>query len=363
HRHAGHSGVRPPVREGTPAMHRLHAATAATAVTAAALAALGLAACGGSGPTLDPIDDQVVAVGSQLVIELRASSPSGGQIRYDFSSNAPEMAGATITRRPDGTGLFTWTPTARDVGRWVLDFSAADNGGKTTESVSVEVRSAIGNSSLPLFRRPLGAGTAMNMEPGACIEITLLATDQDSTEVVFREEEPRIEGATLFQESEFEAIWRWCPTEEQAKAQDRYLLTVSADDGESPKAIKRYQIILREPRGRTCGGDPPLLAHTAEDRATVNPLAIRVDVSDDSGLKAAPLIYYSTTQPSDPPDLASMTQLNMALSRGDTRAGTWVAELPNPVAGGAPGTQQTIYYVLVAEDNDDSGGKCDHLIT
>ena len=58
----------------------------------------------------------------------------------------------------------------------------------------------------------------------------MVVTDQDSTEVTFAEEEPKIEGGMLLQDSEFEATWRWCPTAEQVRAQDRYLLTLSADD-------------------------------------------------------------------------------------------------------------------------------------
>ena len=334
-------------------MHRLHITALAAAAT--------LLGCSGGGPALDPLDDQVVAVGEPLVLELRASSASGGTIRYDFSSNAPDASGATISQRPDGTGLFTWTPTARDVGRWVFDFSAADSAGSTTESISIDVRSAVGANSVPLFRRPLGAGTALQLEEGGCTEITLLVTDQDSTEVRFSEEEPRIEGAMLFQESGFEAIWRWCPTPAQRKAQDRYLLTLAADDGENPKALKRYQIILREPRERVCGGDAPVVVHTAEPQETRGPIRVTAQVTDDSGLKAAPLVYYSDTPPSDPPDLASMVQLNMELAEGDTRSGTWTVDLPNPLADAGPDTRKQLHYVIVAEDNDDSGGKCDHI--
>jgi hypothetical protein len=329
----------------------------------AGLVILLAAACTGTGPTVDPIDDQVVAVGEELVIEIRASNGGNSDIRYEYSSNAPDTSGAKVSKRPDGTGLFTWTPTAADVGSWVFDFAAADGSGKTTESVAVEVRSAVGSNSLPLFRRPLGAGTAVNAVEGECFEISMLVTDQDSTEVTFAEEEPRIEGGTLFQESEFEAIWRWCPTAEQVKAQDRYLLTLSADDGVNPKSLKRYQVILREPMQRVCDGDPPVISHTATDLETVNPLRITVDVSDESGLKAAPLIYHSTTQPSDPPDLEQMEMLHMNLETGDTRSGTFAVELPNPIAQAAAGSAQTLFYVIVAEDNDDSGGKCDHIVT
>ena len=324
-----------------------------------------LAACSGEGPAIDPIDDQVVAVGEELAIEIRASNGGNSEIRFDYSSNAPGTDGAKMTKRPDGTGLFTWTPGASDVGSWTFDFSAADGSGKSTESVAIEVRSAVGSNSLPLFRRPLGAGTAVpvQVEASSCVDVELLVTDQDSTEVSFSEEEPRIEGGMLLQDSEFEATWRWCPTPDQVKAQDRYVLTMAADDGVNPKSIKRYQIILREPSTRQCAGQPPVVTHTAADLSSKNPIKISVEASDDSGLKASPLVYYSTMPPSDPPDLKQMTMLHMSLESGDTRSGTYSVEVPNPIPTAAPGTSQLLYYVIVAEDNDDSGGKCDHLLT
>jgi hypothetical protein len=57
-----------------------------------------------------------------------------------------------------------------------------------------------------------------------------------------------------------------------------------------------------------------------------------------------------------------MTMLHMSLDSGDTRSGTYSVEVPNPIPTAAPGTSQPLYYVVVAEDNDDSGGKCDHLV-
>lgn len=320
--------------------------------------------CSGTvGPELEAMDDLVVAVGDEVVIELRASNPSGSDITYSYRTDAPEIEGASLTRRPDGTGLFTWTPTAANVGSWEFDFTARDQSGPTTRTVTVEVRSALGVNSIPLFRRPLGAGTAVPFMDGNCIEIEAVVTDQDSTEVVFVEEQPIIEGGQLLQRNGFEAVWRWCPTEDQYNAQDRYVLTLSADDGTNPKAVKRYQLILRDPTPRVCSGAAPVVSHLAESRSSIRPLRIEAEVSDESGLKAAPLIYYSETPPSDPPDLRSMTQLTMALGRGDSRAGSWTVDIPNPLAEAEPGATTAIYYVLVAEDNDDSGGKCDHIVT
>ncbi len=321
------------------------------------------AGCSVGGPSIDPLEDRVVAVGDELMIEVHASSPEGRELSYSFTSNNPRLGDrATLSPRPDGSGLFRWQPTALDIGTWVFDFTADDEGGSATESVAIEVRSAIGANTIPLFQRPVGAGTAVDLTRNDCVEIAIEASDQDSVEVRFAVEEPAIEGGELLQDGDMSALWRWCPTAEQVELRDRFLLTLSADDGDNPKALKRYQIILREGDKDSCQGLDPLVEHVSENRTTVNDLEVEARVFDETGLRAAPLVYYSTTPPADPPKLREMTQLNMTLASGDQKDGHWKATIPNPVAKGAPGSQQTIYYLVVAEDNDGIGD-CNHITT
>ena len=318
------------------------------------------AACTAGGPAIDPIEDQVVAVGDELSIEIAATSGDAAGVRYDVTSNAPDLGDrAGLAPRPDGTALFRWRPNAADVGTWVFDFTATDGAGSSTESVQIDVRSTIGDSSIPLFRRPLGAGVAID---GAddCVEVAIETTDQDSPEVAIAEEEPLIEGAALLQDGAMSATWRWCPTEEQRALRDRYLLTLSADDGDGPKAIKRYQIILREEGKSGCAGAEPVIDHVAADRETVNDLEVVARVEDDRGLKAAPLLYYAIG-PASPPEARSMVQAAMRLEKGDLREGTWRGAIPNPVGRAEPGSHQAIHYLLVAEDDDDPLDRCDHV--
>jgi len=106
-------------------MHLLGVKTAvATAVVASAVA------CGpaGSAPSLDPLEDQVAVVGRELVVALRASDRDGDALEYSFSSAVPEIASrATVSKRPDGSGVFRWTPRAADVSDgWYFDFTARD---------------------------------------------------------------------------------------------------------------------------------------------------------------------------------------------------------------------------------------------
>ena len=319
------------------------------------------AACTAVGPTIDPIDDQVVAVGDELLIEIAATSPDAGDVRYDFTSNAPDLGDrAGLARRPDGRAVFRWRPSAEDVGSWIFDFTARDDAGASTESVQIAVRSTIGANSIPLFHRPLGAGIAVDAADD-CIEVAVETTDQDSREVTIAQEEPLIEGAELLQDGEMSATWRWCPTSDQRALEDRHLLTLSADDGDSPKAIKRYQIILREQRKSDCAGAEPIIEHLAADRHSLNDLEVVARVRDDRGLKAAPLLYYATTSDAESPDLRDMIQAQMRLEIGDFREGTWRGAIPNPVGRAGVGSSQTIHYVLIAEDDDDALDDCDHL--
>ena len=71
---------------------------------------------------------------------------------------------------------------------------------------------------------------------------------------------------------------------------------LAADDGENPKTIKNYLIVLRGGGGhelpRRGAGDH---AHAPTNETTIVDLTIDATVTDDKGLKDAPLFYYSLT--------------------------------------------------------------------
>ena len=80
-------------------------------------------------------------------------------------------------------------------------------------------------------------------------------------------------------------------------ADNRYTLVLSADDGDNPKTIKNYLIVLRGSGNTTCPGAPPVISHTPANQSTILDLKIPVTVTDDKGIKDNPLFYYSTTNP------------------------------------------------------------------
>lgn len=319
-------------------------------------------ACGSGGaPELDGLTDQIAQVGTELTIDLNGSDPEGDPLTYGF--NAADIEGihdkAEITISPSGSGVFRWTPLAADVGPHAFDFTASDGSNTTTVTINIDVKSAIGAATAPVFRQPLGTGTTLDMGAKQCIDLNIVIEDQDTAQVTIAQEEPLIDGAELRQDDGTTAVWHWCPTKDQ-QAENRYTLVLSADDGANPKTIKNYLVVLRNGSGNNCPGAAPQITHTPQNLTTILDLALSATVTDDKGLKDTPLLFFSLTPPSNPPDLSKMTQLSTLQISGSSTNGFYTAGVPNPVATKPAGTQQTIFYVFVADDDDDAMGSCDH---
>lgn len=203
----------------------------------------GLAACGsGNAPDLHGLSDQVAAVGQELVIELDGTDADGDALTYSVHADISLDDNATMTKTPAGAGLFRWTPTSTDVGVHTLDFTVSDGDNETTVSISVDVRATSGGQ--PVFRQPLGTGRVVDLAATPCVTVDVVVEDSDSTDVIIAEEAPRIVGATFTQTDGTTASWNWCPTPAQVNETDRWTLSLSADDGDNPKQMKNYVIVL-----------------------------------------------------------------------------------------------------------------------
>ncbi len=317
------------------------------------------AACGpgGTDPVMQPVADQVVAVNQELLIDLIASDADGDEIFYTFESNVSEIhSRASLSRLPGGGGQFRWTPEARDVGEWFFDFRASDGSRSDTITLRIEVRAALGGDASPRFVHPQGSGTTLDLAVAQCLALNVEVVDSDSTEVALAQGVPLIEGALLDVVAKKSAIWNWCPSQAQIEAEQRYDLLLTADDGENPPRLHPYLIVLRSPLKPNCPGEPPAIVHTAMDVSSLVGLSIEAQITDDQGLKQEPLLYYSDVPPAAPPDFGQMIQVTMQQGVGDT----WTAQLPNPVAGQPQGTSADLYYLIVADDDDDAEGNCDH---
>jgi hypothetical protein len=320
-------------------------------------------ACGPTGraPELAGLRDQVAQVGTEVTINLDGTDPDGDRLSYGF--HAAELADldnhADLTQSPSGTGVFRWTPLSGDVGRHAIDFTASDGSHTTTVTINIDVRSAIGSATAPVFRQPLGSGTTIDLSQQACIDLDIAVDDADSPRVTISQDEPVIDGAELRPRDGRSATWHWCPTREQ-QAEPRRTLVLEADDGDNPKTVKNYLVVLRGGSGTGCPGTAPVITHTPHDVSSILDLTIDATITDDKGIKDAPLFYVSTTPPATPPDLSKMTQLTTTSISGDPRSGVYEARVTNPVAQMPAGTKQTLYYVFVANDDDDTTGSCDH---
>jgi len=323
-----------------------------------------VAACNrGHPPALFEVDDQVAVVGQPLVVQLVASDPEGDSLTFGFAGPAvPDLAGtAAITRTPDGQGIFTFTPLASQVGQQVFDLWASDGHDEDHVPLFVEVRQSAGAGTLPVFGSPLGAGTVLDLEQTDCLGLDIEVEDPDSTSIVLDQVPPLIEGASLSATPNgHQGAWNWCPDRRQIDTSDRYTLRLRADDGDNPAVTKEFVIVLRRPAGDQCPGEAPVIEHAPVDVTTRLDPAITAEIGDDLGLGTQPYLVWATEDPGDPIDFDKTTLVPMELAAGDLQAGTWVGQIPNPVANAPDGTAMPIYYLLSATDDDDADGYCDH---
>src|SRR5512143_15120 len=240
-----------------------------TMTTASALATL-VACSGGNAPELTGLSDQVAQVGTELKIDLNGTDPDGDRLAYSFK--AADLTGvsdrAMVTVSPSGAGVFRWTPIASDVGQHAFDFVASDGDHDTTVTITIDVKSAIGSATAPIFRQPLGTGTTIELGKAQCVDLNVVVEDQDTAQVTIKQEEPLIDGAKLTQMDGQTATWHWCPSRAQ-EGDSRYTLVMSADDGDNPKTIKNYLVVLRGSATNTnCPGAAPSISHTASNQTT-----------------------------------------------------------------------------------------------
>jgi len=317
----------------------------------------------GNPPALLDVGDQVAVVGQQLVLQLVASDPDGDSLTFEIAAaGVPDLeTTAAITKTPAGQGIFTFTPLASQIGVHLFDFSVNDGDHRFTLTITIEVRGALGTGTMPVFRKPLGAGTVLDLDQGDCMELEVEIADPDSTSITLEQEPPLIEGASLAVDANgLGGSFSWCPSRQQVENDDRYYLTLSADDGDNPAVVKEFVIVLRRRSGEGCPGKAPLIQHTPMDFTTKLDLEIVANIEDDQGLGSTPYIVYATEDPGDPIDFSMTTLANMDLVSGDMRDGSWRGLVPNFLANEPDGTAAPLFYLISATDDDDAEGDCDH---
>src|SRR5262249_54742016 len=134
-------------------------------MTIVACLATAVACVGGNAPELAGLMDQVAQGGTEVKLQL-----NGTDKERDPPPDAVKAADLTggesramITVSPNGVGVFRWTPIASDVGQHAFDFKVSDGHKDTTVTISIDVKSAIGSATAPIFRQPLGTGTTIDL--------------------------------------------------------------------------------------------------------------------------------------------------------------------------------------------------------
>ncbi len=185
-------------------------------------------ACGaddGSAPKMNPLSDQVTYVGQDLNFEIAATDSDTETLEFGFVACHVNDEGCKkegITNRADlrqagNLAIFRWTPIMSDVGMHSFHFTASDGKNTAKQSIAIEVKVDQGASGVPVFRKPMGAGTSLDLSVKPCVDIPVLVEDADSLGVSIIQDAPLIEGAQLRQVDPFSATWRWCPTAAQIR--------------------------------------------------------------------------------------------------------------------------------------------------
>jgi hypothetical protein len=338
---------------------------------APAILCVGCAADAGSSPKIKPLSDRVTYVGQELTLEISATDDDGDALEFNYWSCQVTTEGCkkqSIKDRADlrqagNLAVFRWTPITSDAGTHSIDFTVSDGKNVSKETISIEVKVDQGSTTAPIFRKPIGAGTALDLSVKSCIDnLPVLVEDQDSVGVTITQDAPVLEGAQFDLEDPFSGSWRWCPTEAQIQAAPSHTLRLTADDGDNPPVFKAFVIMLLKAPDQGCPGEAPVIEPMSETEISeLVGLTIEARVKDDVGVKNKLLLYYTFERPSEPLDLAALTQVEMALASGDPKDGVWTAAVPNPVASKPEGSTASVYYVVIAQDGDDPEGDCEHV--
>ena len=224
-----------------------HACTAvyAAVVIRDFLALTALAACGsGSAPDLHGLSDQVAAVGQELVIELDGTDPDGDALAYSVHADISLDDNATMTKTPAGAGLFRWTP--------IVDRTSACTRSTSPSATATTTRRFRSRSTCarrpaanPCFASRSARAASSISRTTPCVTVDIVVEDSDSTDVTIAEEAPHDRRRDVHADRRHDRdAGSGARRPRKSRRRDRWTLSLSADDGENPKQLKNYVIVL-----------------------------------------------------------------------------------------------------------------------
>jgi hypothetical protein len=173
-------------------------------------------------PHLLPIADTVALVGQPLLFAVRARDLD--QDALTFSVNGlPAAATLSPNAHKYGEALFTWTPTAADIGVYSATFTVTDNGrGDPAQVLSDQqtIRIAVRTSNAAPVFASVGDQT---IAAGQTLTVSLSATDPDGDPVSYSAANLPL-GASLDPKT---GVLSWTPTLDQAGNYSGIVVTAS----------------------------------------------------------------------------------------------------------------------------------------
>lgn len=320
-----------------------------------------LASCStGSSVNLLSPTPATVSVGETLTLPLVIDNPEGLTIAYLVEPVVPGSLPSfdsvhAITGTPQG-GTFRWSPLVSHVGAQELRFIVTRDGSVIdTETVVITVEPPV--DAAPVFIQP-GAGATFDLGISLCVEFAIEVRDADSASVDIRARSEMPAGASLVGVGPKSAEVFWCPSRDQVNSSQRWIFEFEASDSTHAPVPHDFVVVLRVPTDESCEGDSPVVTVLEPDNAArTESRVVRVRITDDMGLRDAPLLYWSTESPDDPsmPDVTTFEQVTLE-----------AADSPDEFVGNIglaldEGEARGVYFLVSATDNDDaSGALCDH---
>lgn len=327
-------------------------------------------------PSILPVDDVTFRVNTSGRVDVIAADADGDPLSFSMTID-PEPPTRTEGQagRPDlvpisnNQAVFVWTPGIADAGgQPAFDYAVTlvvtdGRGGRATETIQVTVENpGVAGAGGLRFVEPSGAGMVVDLNQTPCVTDLnvqvrgdLVANEDVHLELV----QPAPDRAILSPDAPGKSkLFNWCPTEAQldASLSQQVCFVATWAQGDAP-VTKCFQIRFRRgPAGGGCPGAAPAIVHDPPGafRGPLN-YDLRARITDDVGFKSPPVLAFTPGDVEGEPDISGWELVTFAPEEGDT----WLASVPNLRL--ADGETRTVSYVIIATDNDDSGGtRCDH---
>ena len=339
---------------------------------------LALSACARDGnrpPQLLNLQDYTLTANQNFQLEITAFDPDQDFIEFNFSLSPPpptptETSGGvpTLQRVSNTQAVFNWTPGIADAGQYDLTISVSDpDGDSSEETINLTVMESSGGPNLwARFIEPQSDATVIYLNQTRCLETDVkVQSDQLSADEIQLELLPPSPISAMLMPSVPKTYHlTWCPRDDEVAVQTNFpfVIRASAPTRGLPPIDKRYLVRVITQASDQCPGSPPTINHQPpNDYVGVANLTLRIDVTDDLGIKSAPTVSYQITAAGTiTPDEGRWQTILM--NGGNTGSTLWTAQIPPPLPPENPANATIFYRFLVNDDDDPNGASCDHSV-